>query len=54
MISSGSCSARASFPGAQPGAPQDDDHRSHAPAVSVIGVWRMTTTISSIVAGGPV
>jgi hypothetical protein len=22
---------------AQPGAPQDDDHRSHAPAVTVIG-----------------
>jgi hypothetical protein len=28
---------RERFPDAHPGAPQDDDHRSHAPAVTVIG-----------------
>jgi hypothetical protein len=28
---------RERFLNAQPGAPQDDDHRSHAPTVTVIG-----------------
>jgi hypothetical protein len=28
---------RERFLDAQPGAPQDDDHRAHAPAVTVIG-----------------
>jgi hypothetical protein len=36
---------------AQPGAPQDDDHRSHPPAMSVIGGATQTATISSTVGG---
>jgi hypothetical protein len=37
---------------AQPGAPQDDDHRSHAPAVTVIG--RVAHDRHDLVDGGRV
>jgi hypothetical protein len=42
---------RECFLDAQTGAPQDDDHRSHAPAVTVIECVTMTATISSTVGG---
>jgi hypothetical protein len=42
---------RERFMDAQPGAPQDDDHRSHAPAVRVIRGVAMSATISSTVGG---
>jgi len=42
---------RECFLDAQAGGPEDDDHRSHAPAVTVVGAWRMTATISSTMGG---
>jgi hypothetical protein len=44
-------SERERFLDAQTGAPQDDDHRSHAPAVTVVGCVAHDATISSTVGG---